>query len=122
MAKVLVVDSSPFMRGTLKFMLESGGHDVVANTDNAKEALDFYSRYRPEIVTIDISEDEGLGLVRALSGLNPSLKIVTVCGEGNEDKREEARKSGVFGHIMKPYKNDEIQSEISRVIKAAKKP
>ena len=29
MAKILIVDDASFMRGSLKFVVESGGHEVV---------------------------------------------------------------------------------------------
>ena len=37
MAKILIVDDASFMRGSLKFVVESGGHEVVGMAKTAKK-------------------------------------------------------------------------------------
>ena len=38
MAKILIVDDASFMRGSLKYIVESGGHEVVGMAKNGKRS------------------------------------------------------------------------------------
>lgn len=60
MATIFIVDQSPFMRGSLKFLLETAGHTVIGDTNNGADATGLCGRLTPDIITIDISIDGGM--------------------------------------------------------------
>lgn len=118
MARVLVIDDSAFMRGSLKFILESGGHTVVGTAEDGGEALEKYKSLKPNVVTLDIlmNEVDGLTAAKAIIKEDPGAKIIMVTALGQDEKQEEARKLGAVGYIGKPFNRQEITDEIERVL------
>ena len=118
MATVLIVDDASFMRGSLKFIVESSGHKVVGMATDGKEALKLYKRMKPDVVTLDILM-KGMDGINALKGIvdeDPEAKVIMVTALGQEEKQDEARSLGASGYIRKPFKQVEIVDEIKRVL------
>jgi two-component system chemotaxis response regulator CheY len=118
MATILVVDDASFMRGSLKFIVENAGHEVVGMAKDGKEALKLYRTLRPDVVTLDIlmRGTDGLTALEAIIRENPGAKVIMVTALGQEEKQEEARRLGAGGYIRKPFKQTEIVDEIERVL------
>lgn len=121
MSKILIVDSSPFMRGSLKYLLEHADHKVIGHTDNLKEAEDIYRGYLPDLVFIDIAIDDDFHILKAILAIKPSPKVVISASAGYEDRKKEAMSLGSCGAISKPFDFDEINRELNRVLKIAGK-
>jgi len=118
MARILIVDDAAFMRGSLKFIIEASGHEVVGMAKNGREAVEMYKQLNPDIVTLDIlmKEMDGLKALKDIKSLNPNAKIVMVTALGQEEKQEEAMKLGACGYLRKPFKQTDIIEVIQRVI------
>ncbi|MDH4161582.1 MAG: response regulator [Nitrospirota bacterium] len=118
MARVMVVDDAAFMRGSLKFIIETAGHQVVAEVDKGEDALRLLKQHRPDIVTMDIlmKGQDGLATLRQIREVDPNAKVIMITAMGQDTKQEEARKLGAAGYIRKPFKQTEIVSEIERVL------
>ena len=118
MATILVVDDASFMRGSLKFIVENAGHEVLGMAKDGKEALALYRELRPDVVTLDIlmSGTDGLTALEAIVTEDPGAKVIMVTALGQEEKQEEARRLGACGYIRKPFKQTEIVDEIERVV------
>ena len=119
MATVLVVDDASFMRGSLKYIIETAGHEVVGTAKDGREALELYKKLNPDLVTLDILMDEmdGFSALKAINDLNPKAKVIMVTALGQEEKQTEARELGAVGYIRKPFTTGEISEEIERVLK-----
>ena len=119
MATVLVVDDASFMRGSLKYIIETTGHEVVCTAKDGREALELYKKLNPDLVTLDILMDEmdGFSALKAIKDLNPKAKVIMVTALGQEEKQTEARELGAVGYIRKPFTMGEISEEIERVLK-----
>ncbi|MDP2338787.1 MAG: response regulator [Bacteroidota bacterium] len=118
MAKILIIENSIFMKGSLKFLLEQSGHNVVGVATNLEEALRMYGQYFPEITTCDLlmRGEDGMPIIRALLENHPHIKIAAVWVSGLETKIEEAKRAGVVGILEKPYKFDDLKKEIERIL------
>ena len=121
MAKILIVDDASFMRGSLKYIVEDVGHQVVGMAKDGGEAVELYRKLKPDLVTLDIlmSGMEGLSALKAIMGEDPGGKVIMVTALGQEGKQQEARKLGASGYIIKPFKRTEIVDEIKRVLSNA---
>ena len=119
MAKILIVDDASFMRGSLKFIVENVGHEVVGTAQDGMEALNLYKKLKPELVTLDIlmKEMDGIEALKAIMEEDPGARVIMVTALGQEEKKEEAQKIGAAGYIRKPFKREEITEEIERVLK-----
>ena len=118
MAKILIVDDASFMRGSLKFIVENAGHEVVAMAKNGREALELYKKLKPDLVTLDILMDEmdGFSALTAFRDLDNDAKVIMVTALGQDEKQAEARKLGASGYIRKPFTMSEIRDEIEKVM------
>jgi two-component system chemotaxis response regulator CheY len=122
MTTVLIVDDASFMRGSLKYIVENAGHEVVGAAKDGQEALKLYRKLRPDVVTLDIlmGGTDGLTALKAIMAEDPAAKVIMVTALGQEEKQEEARRLGASGYIRKPFKQTEIVDEIERVLVNAK--
>jgi len=118
MAKILIVDDASFMRGSLKFIVENAGHEVVGMAKNGREALELYKKLNPDLVTLDILMDEmdGVSALTAIRDLDHEAKVIMVTALGQDEKQAEARKLGASGYIRKPFTMTEISDEIEKVM------
>jgi len=117
-AKILIVDDAAFMRGSLKYIVESAGHSVVGMAKDGQEALKLYRKVNPDVVTLDIlmSGMDGLSALEVIKKESPGTKVIMVTALGQEEKQKEAYELGASGYIRKPFKQTEIVDEIRRVL------
>lgn len=119
MAAIVIVEQSPFMRGSLKFIAETAGHKIVGDTNNSAEAMELCGRLAPDIIIMDVAIC-GAGtfaLMKTIRIINPTAKVIVTSMPSARDKAEDALRHGACGHIEKPYKYEDIASEITRVLK-----
>ena len=53
--RCLVVDDSAFMRKMWLDILKKHGYDMVIEASNGIEAVEAYKKYKPDLVTMDIT-------------------------------------------------------------------
>ena len=118
MGTILIVDDAAFMRGSLKYIVESDGHSVVGMAKDGQEALKLYRKLKPELVTLDILMGgmDGLSALEAMKKQDSGAKVIMVSALGQEEKQKEAYELGALGYIRKPFKQTEIVDEIKRVL------
>lgn len=119
MATVLIVDDAAFMRGSLRHIISSAGHEVLGEGKNGNEALELYTQLKPDIVTLDIlmKGADGLEGLEAIMQADPKAKIIMVTALGQDDKQKQARELGASGYIRKPFRVEEITDEVERVLR-----
>ncbi|WAH36408.1 response regulator [Alicyclobacillus dauci] len=117
MAKIMVVDDAAFMRMMLKNLLTEGGHEVVAEAGNGREAVQLYEAHRPDVVTMDITmpEMDGLEAVKAIMALDPNAKVVMCSAMGQQDMVIDAIKSGAKSFLVKPFQKEKVLEEIAKI-------
>lgn len=122
MARILIVDSSSFIRGSLKYMLEYSGHEVVDNTDDGEKALSIYRNFKIDVVITNVSlgEKEGIALLKAIKETDKEAVVFMMSSPGQEDSVNEALNLGASGFIDKPFKQPEIADMIKRALKGKK--
>ncbi|EKD22368.1 MAG: chemotaxis response regulator [uncultured bacterium] len=118
MAKIVVVDDASFMRGSLKFILETAGHEIVGMGKDGAEAEQLYKELMPDLMTMDILMKgvDGLTALKKIRENYPEAKIVMVTALGQETKEAEARDLGAAGYIRKPFKQKEIVDAVAAVL------
>lgn len=118
MATILIADDASFMRGTLKYIAERAHHEVVGTAKEGKEALEMYTKLKPDLVFLDILMEgiDGITTLKAIRKQDPEAKVVMVTALGQEQKQKEAAKLGASGYIMKPFKREEITNEINKIL------
>lgn len=115
--RVLLVDDSLFVRSCLRKIIEEAGHIVVGEAGNGSEAVDVYTRTRPDVVTMDITmpEVDGLEAIKIIKGIDSEAKIVVISAMGLEPTMREAFSRGARGFITKPFLPDKVIKELEAV-------
>ncbi len=122
MASILIVDDSKFMRKVLSDILTKGGHEIVGEAENAKEALELREKLKPDLVTLDIimPEVEGVDAVsaiRAMRQADPHVEVVMVSSVGQEKVMEECLREGAADFVVKPFSPADIVGTVAAVMK-----
>jgi two-component system chemotaxis response regulator CheY len=121
--KILVVDDSITMVMSLKTTLTMNGFEVET-ANNGQVALDkLKSGTRPSLILTDINMPVmgGLALigkVRAMPGLK-FVPILTLTTESATAKRDEGKRAGATGWIVKPVSGDDLIRVIKKVLPGA---
>ena len=118
MARILVADDASFMRQIIREILESEGHEIVAEASDGIQAVEEYKKHQPDLVTMDIvmPRRSGIDAVRAIIGLAPSARIVMCSALGQETLVTEALQAGAIDFIVKPFKPDAVLDTLRRVL------
>ena len=120
---VLVVDDSATMVMSLKATLTMNGF-AVETACNGKEAIDkLQSGIRPNLILTDINMPvmggmELIGKVRALPGLK-FVPILTLTTESESAKRDEGKRAGATGWLVKPVSGNDLITVIRKVLPGA---
>ena len=116
--KVLVVDDAAFMRMMLKDILVKNDFEVVGEAENGKVAVTAYQKFKPDIVTMDITMPEmnGIEAVKAIKAFDPESKIVMVSAMGQQPMVIEAIQAGATDFIVKPFQPDRVVEALNKAL------
>jgi two-component system, chemotaxis family, chemotaxis protein CheY len=124
MAKtILIVDDSATMLMSLNSILSMGGYQVETAT-NGQLALDkLQSGLKPDLIVTDINMPvmgglEMIGKVRALPGCK-FFPILTLTTESDTAKRDEGRRLGATGWLVKPIAGADLLKVIKQILPGA---
>lgn len=115
--RVLIVDDAAFMRLTIKKMLEKNGFEIVGEAENGEIGVKKYMETHPDVVTMDITMPDmtGLEALKAIRQFDPNAKVVMVSAMGQEGIVRDAIISGAKSFIVKPYKEEQIVSTLTKI-------
>ncbi len=123
MAKIMIADDSKFMRKMLTDILTAEGHQIIGESENARETIELYKKLKPDLVTLDIIMPlvEGIETLSALKAIieeNPQAKVVMVSALGQEDVVEECIRTGAKAFIVKPFRSSNVAEVVNDVLEA----
>lgn len=101
--RIVIADDEALICMDLREMLEEAGHEVVGVGSDGVEALDLVKEKKPDLVILDVKMPRLDGLQAAKMIAHDNLApVVLLTAFGDEDMIEKAKKSMVFGYVMKP--------------------
>jgi two-component system chemotaxis response regulator CheY len=118
MARILVADDASFMRQIIRDILESDGHQIVAEASDGIQAVEEWRKHHPDVVTMDIvmPRRSGIDAVRAIAAIDATARIVMCSALGQETLVTEALQAGARDFIVKPFKPDAVLATLRRVL------
>jgi len=120
---VLVVDDSVTMVLSLKTTLNMNGFEVET-ANNGQAALEkLKSGIKPNLILTDINMPvmgglELIGQVRSLPGFR-FTPILTLTTESEASKRDEGKRLGATGWLVKPLSGEDLVKVIKKVLPGA---
>ncbi|GAA4705781.1 response regulator [Brevibacillus fulvus] len=118
MAKILVVDDAAFMRMQLTDILQKGGHEVIGQAENGKDAIEKYMQLKPDIVTMDITMPvmEGIDAVKGIKQFDPDAKVIMCSAMGQQHMVVSAIQAGARDFVVKPFQPDRVLDAIGKIV------
>ena len=115
--KILVVDDEIEVVNFLCVFLERLG----LNAEKAicgREALEIFSRKKPEWVFLDIKmpDMDGLEILKKMKEIDPNIKAMMITGRNDESTQNEAQALGASDYLMKPIDLDNLREKIEQYI------
>ena len=113
---ILVVDDEVGPRESLRMILKPI-YDVHTAT-NGQEALQFISREKIDLVTLDLKMPgiSGIDVLKEIKKLHADIEVVIVTGYGTLTNAVEAIRYGAVDFISKPFNVAEIISIVSKSV------
>jgi two-component system, chemotaxis family, chemotaxis protein CheY len=117
MISVVIVDDSLILRRNISKMLVDLGYKVIAEAKDGNEAIASYTKYSPDLMTMDITmpDMDGITAVKEIKKISHNAKIIMVTSHGQEDMVISAIKAGASGYILKPITADKLEKAIEKV-------
>lgn len=116
---ILIVDDEEPIRLITKSTLESFGYRVLTASDGT-EAIALYAQHKDEIrvVLTDMMMPfmDGQATIRALTKIDPDVKIIAASGLSAHEKELESSDS-VKGFLIKPYSAEKLLKALDNVLR-----
>ncbi len=115
---IMIVDDSESMRVFLTSILNNAGYQVLTARDGL-EALDKLNDGVSVVFTdLTMPNMDGLELIKAIRAIPSltSLPIIVVSTETGEAIKNEAKKAGATGWIIKPFAASQLLAAIETVL------
>jgi len=106
----MIVDDSLVIRTVITEAHNKDKYDLVATARNGEEAIEMYLKFKPKVVTMDLTMPniDGIECIEKLMMLNPELQIVVVSALSDEATGIQALMKGATGFVTKPFTEQEI--------------
>jgi DNA-binding NtrC family response regulator len=115
--ELLVLDDDPKMVEGLSEILEGEGY-VVTPFESPDSALVVLKRQRFSIALVDLimPGKNGIDVLKEINKHCPNTKVIIITGFATIESAVEAMKAGATDYISKPFKINEIQNVIKKVL------
>jgi two-component system chemotaxis response regulator CheY len=115
---VLVVDDAGFMRLVMKDILEKNGYEVVGEAENGAEAVEQYTRLKPDIVTMDITMPvmDGIEAVQHIRESDPGARIIMCSAMGQQQMVVKAIRAGAKDFVVKPFHRERVLKALENAL------
>jgi two-component system chemotaxis response regulator CheY len=124
MAKtIMIVDDSSTMLMSLRNSLEIAGFKVLEANDGSVALKTLQGGAKPDLIITDINMPnmggiEFISKARALAGFR-FIPILALTTESQQGKRDEAKKLGATGWLLKPVSGTDLNKIIKQVLPGA---
>ncbi len=115
---IIIVEDDEITALNLKLSLQKHGYKILAICDTATDAVQNIENYKPQIVIIDISLQEGndgIILGRTISKNYP-IPFIYLTSYSDDDIITEAITTEPYGYIVKPFDPSSLHATIQMAI------
>ncbi len=121
MASVLIIDDDQMICDVMARMMEKLGHESrVAFTGSAGADLAQSESFDVVFLDINLPDVNGLTLISDIRKAASSPEVIIITGHSESNGAEMAFNSGAWNYIEKPFRQQEISLQLSRVLQYRK--
>ncbi len=112
--RILIAEDETIIRLDLRDLLERAGHEVVGEARDGEEAVALAAELQPELAIMDVKMPrlDGIDAARRIVDARP-IPIVLLTAYGQEDLVSRAVEAGVFGYLVKPFREQDLVPAIA---------
>ncbi len=94
---------------------------MVATAATGQQAIEAYRRYRPDLMTMDISmpDMDGMAATAKIVAEFPEARIMMVTSHGQERMVIDSLDAGAKGYVLKPVRIEKLSDMITKVMERA---
>jgi response regulator NasT len=112
--RILIAEDETIIRLDLRELLERAGFEVVAEARDGEEAVALARTAEPDLALLDVKMPRLDGVEAARRILDErSIPIVMVTAYGEEELVARAVEAGVFGYLVKPFRESDVLPAIA---------
>jgi cyclic di-GMP phosphodiesterase len=119
-ARILIVDDEPVNVDLLRRLLERAGFSRIESTNDSRQALDLYVKFRPDLILLDLHmpHRDGLEVMDELNQIAEAsyLPILMLTGDDTPEAKREALSRGAKDFLNKPFHTDEVLLRIGTLL------
>lgn len=119
-ARILIVDDEPVNVDLLRRLLERAGFSRIESTNDSRQALDLYVKFRPDLILLDLHmpHRDGLEVMDELNQIAEAsyLPILMLTGDDTPEAKREALSRGAKDFLNKPFHSDEVLLRIGTLL------
>ena len=121
-ATILIVDDELAIQRALRTILHGHGYQVEA-AETGRQALDSFSRRRPDLVLLDLGlpDMDGLEVIRQMRAQS-NTPIVVLSVRGAEHDKVAALDLGADDYLTKPFGVEELLARVRVALRHAARP
>ncbi|CRY56535.1 MULTISPECIES: response regulator transcription factor [Yersinia] len=118
MYKVLVVDDHPFIRETVKMVLEQDNFRVIAEADCGLTAMKLARLHHPDLIVLDISipKMDGLEVISRLHDIGLSQRILVLTSQLSDYYAVRCMRLGATGFVSKTEGLNELSKAANAIM------
>jgi two-component system, chemotaxis family, chemotaxis protein CheY len=116
--RVLVVDDIEFIKLIIRDILEKRGFQVVGEASNGIEAIELYTKVKPDVVLMDITMPrmDGIQALSKIMEIDKAAKVIMCSALGQQRLIIQAIQLGAKDFIVKPFKAERIIGAIKKTL------
>jgi DNA-binding NtrC family response regulator len=117
MKNILVIEDDTKMREGLVEILKDKGYNVES-AENGRRGLEKIKEKDFDVALTDLIMPSmgGMEVLREIKRMKPKTSVIIITAFGTIENAVEALKAGASDYITKPFKIDEVQTKIGKVI------
>jgi two-component system, response regulator PdtaR len=112
--RILIAEDETIIRLDLRELLERAGFEVCAEARDGEEAIELARKQEPDLALLDVKMPrlDGIEAARRILDERP-IPIVMVTAYGEEELVSRAVEAGVFGYLVKPFRETDLLPAIA---------
>ena len=116
--RVLIADDHPLIRSAMKLLLESDGHEVVAEADNGADAVQLARKHNVDLIILDITMPglDGLEVINRIRASEVNSRILVVTSQSPLFYSQRSMKAGAAGFITKGQDLTELMRAVKIIM------
>lgn len=116
--RVVLADDSSILRQLLKTILEGMGAEIVGEANDGQQAVIMAAQQQPDLICLDVEMPtmSGIDALARIHAEHPGIKAVMVTSRADRCTVMRAISLGACGYILKPYKPDQVEITLRKVV------